>query len=113
MNGIKLNLVIGGAALTMLGSLGGALITAKFARVRVEPQPLVVVLEKEFVKREEFEKFILLNREDIRRLENRVERQGDETAKIRNEIYSRLGVIEGKVNFISDYVKNQQRGGGQ
>ncbi|MCL2104826.1 MAG: hypothetical protein FWH21_07205 [Kiritimatiellaeota bacterium] len=112
MNGIKLNLVAGGAALTMLGSLGGAWITARHSRTYIGPQPLVVVLEKEFVKRDEFEKFAQQNREDIRRLESRVERQGDETAKIRNEIYSRLGVIEGKVNFISDYVKSQQKGGG-
>jgi len=109
MDGLKFKFAIGGAALAGICTLAGSVITARWGRTHIEPQPVMVALEKEFVGRQEFDRFLLLYREDIRKIEDLVRGQQAETAAIRNDIFKKLGLLEGTLNVISGNVQDIQR----
>ena len=100
--GVRGKLVFGisGATLMALLQMGSQWLSARNARTEITPQPLAVALEKEFVGRQEFDKYLLQSREDMRRIEDLMRAQQAETAAIRNDIFRELGLLKGTLTAL-------------
>lgn len=88
MEGEGLNLAIGGAALGSLCTVAAAWIKARFAKTRVEPDPINCRRVPEYVTRTEFEKHVEDNEKDHENLFGRLNRNDMATSEINGKLSS-------------------------
>ncbi len=89
MDGDGVSLAIGGGAVGAICTVAGAWIKARFAKTRVEPNPLPVETHRaeEYVKREDFEKHVAENAREHESLFSRMNRNDRETSEIKGMLH--------------------------
>ena len=107
----KITFAISGAVLGTLLTIGGHFLAARNAQTTILPNPFETIVEakKTFVEKADFNEFIRQYRDDIRRIEQRVQEDLREASAIRQTISGQIGEMRGELRQISQNISQLQK----